>query len=209
MLNTIKKLDSSFIQRQFQSVVCHIVLPFFKLVMSYHFLNLEPKINIVPVLFSKIKYLEYCITCSIIQGKIICINILHCLEIHFVQLHIRLDNAACFAHCNLCIPSSFTSLCCKCLDKYQVLPTLPLFSSWYLEVTCNILKHPRTCFVPMPSLPTGENLQFSCFTVRSACFMTHLDIVKLLVINKADIQKPNFNGGTCLINRYCNSYQLR
>jgi hypothetical protein len=32
--------------------------------------------------------------------------------------------------------------------------------------------------------------------------MTHLDIVKLLVINKADIQKPNFNGGTCLINRY-------
>lgn len=36
--------------------------------------------------------------------------------------------------------------------------------------------------------------------VRSACFMTHLDIVKLLVNNKADIQKPNFNGGTCLIN---------
>jgi hypothetical protein len=31
--------------------------------------------------------------------------------------------------------------------------------------------------------------------------MTHLDIVKLLVTNKADIQKPNFNGGTCLINR--------
>ena len=36
--------------------------------------------------------------------------------------------------------------------------------------------------------------------VRSACFMTHLDIVKLLVNNNADIQKPNFNGGTCLIN---------
>lgn len=36
--------------------------------------------------------------------------------------------------------------------------------------------------------------------VRSACFMTHLDIVKLLVTNSADIQKPNFNGGTCLIN---------
>jgi len=30
--------------------------------------------------------------------------------------------------------------------------------------------------------------------------MTHLDIVKLLVNNNADIQKPNFNGGTCLIN---------
>lgn len=36
--------------------------------------------------------------------------------------------------------------------------------------------------------------------VRSACFMTHLDIVKLLVENGADIQKPNQNGGTCLIN---------
>ncbi|XP_023335269.1 protein fem-1 homolog A [Eurytemora carolleeae] len=36
--------------------------------------------------------------------------------------------------------------------------------------------------------------------VRSACFMTHLDIVRLLVLHKADIQKPNFNGGTCLIN---------
>lgn len=36
--------------------------------------------------------------------------------------------------------------------------------------------------------------------VRSACFMTHLDIVRLLVSHNADIQKPNFNGGTCLIN---------
>lgn len=36
--------------------------------------------------------------------------------------------------------------------------------------------------------------------VRSACFMTHLDIVKLLVNNSADIQRPNYNGGTCLIN---------
>ena len=36
--------------------------------------------------------------------------------------------------------------------------------------------------------------------VRSACFMTHLDIVKLLVENNADIQRPNYNGGTCLIN---------
>jgi len=36
--------------------------------------------------------------------------------------------------------------------------------------------------------------------VRSACFMTHLDIVKLLVNGNADIQKPNYNGGTCLIN---------
>merc|ERR1712242_567754 len=36
--------------------------------------------------------------------------------------------------------------------------------------------------------------------VRSACFMTHLSIVKLLVNSNADIQKPNYNGGTCLIN---------
>ena len=36
--------------------------------------------------------------------------------------------------------------------------------------------------------------------VRSACFMTHLDVVRLLVANNADIQKPNHNGGTCLIN---------
>ena len=35
---------------------------------------------------------------------------------------------------------------------------------------------------------------------RSACYMTHLDIVKLLVANHADIQKPNYNGETCLIN---------
>lgn len=36
--------------------------------------------------------------------------------------------------------------------------------------------------------------------VRSACFMTHLEIVKLLVMRNADIQRPNYNGGTCLIN---------
>lgn len=36
--------------------------------------------------------------------------------------------------------------------------------------------------------------------VRSACFMTHLDIVMYLVENGADILKPNYNGGTCLIN---------
>lgn len=36
--------------------------------------------------------------------------------------------------------------------------------------------------------------------VRSACFMTHTDIVKLLVEYGADIQKSNYNGGTCLIN---------
>ncbi|XP_054168730.1 protein fem-1 homolog C-like [Oppia nitens] len=36
--------------------------------------------------------------------------------------------------------------------------------------------------------------------VRSACFMTHLDIVTYLVDNGANILKPNYNGGTCLIN---------
>lgn len=36
--------------------------------------------------------------------------------------------------------------------------------------------------------------------VRSACFMTHFDIVQFLVENGADIVKPNYNGGTCLIN---------
>lgn len=36
--------------------------------------------------------------------------------------------------------------------------------------------------------------------VRSACFMTHLDIVTYLVENGANILKPNYNGGTCLIN---------
>jgi len=36
--------------------------------------------------------------------------------------------------------------------------------------------------------------------VRSACFMTHLDIVAFLVGCGADILKPNYNGGTCLIN---------
>lgn len=36
--------------------------------------------------------------------------------------------------------------------------------------------------------------------VRSACFMTHIEIVQYLVENGADIRKPNFNGGTCLIN---------
>ena len=36
--------------------------------------------------------------------------------------------------------------------------------------------------------------------VRSACFMTHLEIVRLLVAQKADIQRPNHDGGTCLIN---------
>lgn len=36
--------------------------------------------------------------------------------------------------------------------------------------------------------------------VRSACFMTHFDIVAYLVENGANISKPNYNGGTCLIN---------
>ncbi|XP_075238445.1 ankyrin repeat protein mann-cup isoform X1 [Lycorma delicatula] len=36
--------------------------------------------------------------------------------------------------------------------------------------------------------------------VRSACFMTHLDIVSYLVECGADILKTNYNGGTCLIN---------
>lgn len=36
--------------------------------------------------------------------------------------------------------------------------------------------------------------------VRSACFMTHLDIVMYLVEHEADILRPNYNGGTCLIN---------
>lgn len=36
--------------------------------------------------------------------------------------------------------------------------------------------------------------------VRSACFMTHLEIVRYLVERGADILKPNYNGGTCLIN---------
>ncbi|ALC46268.1 m-cup [Drosophila busckii] len=36
--------------------------------------------------------------------------------------------------------------------------------------------------------------------VRSACYMTHTEIVKFLVENGADIKKPNVNGGTCLIN---------
>ncbi|XP_073969464.1 ankyrin repeat protein mann-cup [Rhodnius prolixus] len=36
--------------------------------------------------------------------------------------------------------------------------------------------------------------------VRSACFMTHLDIVSYLVECGADILKSNYNGGTCLIN---------
>lgn len=30
--------------------------------------------------------------------------------------------------------------------------------------------------------------------------MTHLNIVEYLVDNGADINRPNFNGGTCLIN---------
>ncbi|KAH9528459.1 ankyrin repeat protein mann-cup [Dermatophagoides farinae] len=36
--------------------------------------------------------------------------------------------------------------------------------------------------------------------VRSACFMTNLEVVKFLTENGANICKPNYNGGTCLIN---------
>lgn len=36
--------------------------------------------------------------------------------------------------------------------------------------------------------------------VRSACFMTNMEVVQYLVAHGADIKKPNFNGGTCLIN---------
>lgn len=36
--------------------------------------------------------------------------------------------------------------------------------------------------------------------VRSACFMTNLEIVHFLVENGANFKLPNFNGGTSLIN---------
>ena len=36
--------------------------------------------------------------------------------------------------------------------------------------------------------------------VRSACFMSNMEIVQYLVENGGDINKPNYNGGTCLIN---------
>lgn len=36
--------------------------------------------------------------------------------------------------------------------------------------------------------------------VRSACFMTHLEIVTFLVESGANILRANYNGGTCLIN---------
>ncbi|XP_059611223.1 protein fem-1 homolog C isoform X2 [Phlebotomus argentipes] len=36
--------------------------------------------------------------------------------------------------------------------------------------------------------------------VRSACYMTHVEIVQYLVEHGADITKGNYNGGTCLIN---------
>lgn len=36
--------------------------------------------------------------------------------------------------------------------------------------------------------------------VRSACFMNHYEIVKYLIELGADIGKPNYSGGTCLIN---------
>ena len=41
--------------------------------------------------------------------------------------------------------------------------------------------------------------------VRSACFMTNFDVVQCLVNNGADIMRPNFNGGTCLINSVQNA----
>ncbi|KAL1485923.1 hypothetical protein MTO96_031657 [Rhipicephalus appendiculatus] len=36
--------------------------------------------------------------------------------------------------------------------------------------------------------------------VRSACFMSHREVVMYLVNHGAGILKPNYNGGTCLIN---------
>ena len=36
--------------------------------------------------------------------------------------------------------------------------------------------------------------------LRSACFMTHYEVVKFLIEHGADISKKNQNGGTCLIN---------
>ncbi|CAH1777485.1 unnamed protein product [Owenia fusiformis] len=42
--------------------------------------------------------------------------------------------------------------------------------------------------------------------VRSACFMTNIEVVKYLVEKGADIHKPNVNGGTCLINSVQNRH---
>lgn len=36
--------------------------------------------------------------------------------------------------------------------------------------------------------------------VRSACFMSNVEVVQFLINAGADFSKPNYNGGTCLIN---------
>lgn len=46
----------------------------------------------------------------------------------------------------------------------------------------------------------SKRIERDASQVRSACFMTHLDIVVFLVESGADLLRSNYNGGTCLIN---------
>lgn len=55
------------------------------------------------------------------------------------------------------------------------------------------------CLIRLGSLINAQSDTGST-PVRSACFMTNMEIVKYLVEHGADIKKTNYNGGTCLIN---------
>lgn len=45
--------------------------------------------------------------------------------------------------------------------------------------------------------------------VRSSCYMTNIEVVKFLADHGADLEKPNRNGGTCLINSVQNAELCR
>ena len=76
-------------------------------------------------------------------------------------------------------------------SRHQVTPLWCAAVADKLEVVRTLIRHGAAVNALSDTQSTS---------VRSACYMTNIDIVRFLVENGADIHRPNVNGGTCLIN---------
>jgi len=76
-------------------------------------------------------------------------------------------------------------------SRHQVTPLWCAAVANKLDVLQSLLRHGANVNALSDTLSTP---------VRSACYMTNIDVVRFLVENGADIHLPNVNGGTCLIN---------
>ena len=76
-------------------------------------------------------------------------------------------------------------------SRHQVTPLWCAAVANKLEVVKTLIKHNGDVNATSDTESTP---------VRSACYMTNIDVVRYLVENGANLHKANMNGGTCLIN---------